>query len=534
MVITATAFLSFSCSSEFQENENGGNTGNTVVTATQETLLEDGNVFGQTRTSLTGGTTVTWNEGDLISMYDGTSNIKYEVSKGGATCTFHTTGDGVSGSANRYTAFYPYDMNVTFSDNTISHVTLPANQEAVENGFDPTCNLMTASAKTISSPITFKHVCSYLKFVPDFDCERVVFTFGDNDAVAGTFDISVGDDGTPSSISNLSDKSNSITLVGDITKGKTYYIAVLPGTYSNGFKVTLEQKVTKDCVDTERKVVNTSVCHRETTKALTSTRARIKSLGTLNSTNTIQDDDFSVKYVDLGYGDDWNAPSGTKVLWAKCNLGAKSETESGNYYAWGEVSPKDTYTSTNYLCNDYYPVTLDDTHDAATVNLGHGWRTPSCQDYLDLKHNTIWVLTSSQLYIYPSGTVNGKTVKDCMQSNGVLNHHGDGYEDQGIIKEEETDEDIINYVKGLSTANSIYMYIPLAGHKSNNSISTGCVRTWMNTRSTDGDGSHANYLGVWNGGNGINLPSRAFPRYCGMPIRPCITIKWKEKTIDRL
>ena len=57
MVITATAFLSFSCSSEFQENENGGNTGNTVVTATQETLLEAGNVFGQTRTSLTGGTT---------------------------------------------------------------------------------------------------------------------------------------------------------------------------------------------------------------------------------------------------------------------------------------------------------------------------------------------------------------------------------------------------------------------------------------------------------------------------------------------
>ena len=275
MVITATAFLSFSCSSEFQENENGGNTDNTVVTATQETLLEAGNVFGQTRTSLTGGTTVTWNDGDLISMYDGTSNIKYEVSKGGATCTFvtatqetlleagnvfgqtrtsltggttvtwndgdlismydgtsnikyevskggatctfHTTGDGVSGSANRYTAFYPYDMNVTFSDNTISHVTLPANQEAVENGFDPTCNLMTASAKTISSPITFKHVCSYLKFVPGFDCERVVFTFGDNDAVAGTFDISVGDDGTPSSISNLSDKSNSITLVGDIT-----------------------------------------------------------------------------------------------------------------------------------------------------------------------------------------------------------------------------------------------------------------------------------------------------------------------------
>ena len=525
MVITATAFLSFSCSSEFHENENGGNTGNTVVTATQETLLEDGNVFGQTRTSLTGGTTVTWNEGDLISMYDGTSNIKYEVSKGGATCTFHTTGDGVSGSANRYTAFYPYDMNVTFSDNTISHVTLPANQEAVENGFDPTCNLMTASAKTISSPITFKHVCSYLKFVPGFDCERVVFTFGDNDAVAGTFDISVGDDGTPSSISNLSDKSNSITLVGDITKGKTYYIAVLPGTYSNGFKVTLEQKVTKDCVDTERKVVNTSVCHRETTKALTSTRARIKSLGTLDKTNTTQDADFSMEYVDLGYGDDWNATtSGTKVLWAKCNLGATNETDGGNYYAWGEVSPKEAYTSTNYLCNDYYPVTLDKTHDAATVNLGHGWRTPSREDYAELKHNTIWVLSGSNLYIYPNGTTNGKDVKDCMKSNGTLKRYSD-YTSDSYYVETEDDEDIINYVNSLSTNNGVYMCIPGASHKDDKGTPyDSCIRTWMNTRSTDGDGSHANYLGVW--GNGINLPSKSFTRYNGMPIRPCITIKW--------
>ena len=38
------------------------------------------------------------------------------------------------------------------------------------------------------------------------------------------------------------------------------------------------------------------------------------------------------EYVDLGL------PSGT--LWAKCNVGAKTGTEYGDYFAWGETKPK--------------------------------------------------------------------------------------------------------------------------------------------------------------------------------------------------
>ena len=37
-------------------------------------------------------------------------------------------------------------------------------------------------------------------------------------------------------------------------------------------------------------------------------------------------------YVDLGL------PSGT--LWATCNVGATIPEEYGNYFAWGETSPK--------------------------------------------------------------------------------------------------------------------------------------------------------------------------------------------------
>jgi hypothetical protein len=45
-------------------------------------------------------------------------------------------------------------------------------------------------------------------------------------------------------------------------------------------------------------------------------------------------------YVDLGL------PSG--LLWATCNLGASAPEEVGNYYAWGETSPKTFFSEDNY------------------------------------------------------------------------------------------------------------------------------------------------------------------------------------------
>ena len=46
------------------------------------------------------------------------------------------------------------------------------------------------------------------------------------------------------------------------------------------------------------------------------------------------------EYVDLGL------PSGT--LWAKCNVGASNEYEVGDYFAWGEVETKTSYSWKTY------------------------------------------------------------------------------------------------------------------------------------------------------------------------------------------
>ncbi|MBQ6101045.1 MAG: hypothetical protein IJL04_02000, partial [Bacteroidales bacterium] len=46
------------------------------------------------------------------------------------------------------------------------------------------------------------------------------------------------------------------------------------------------------------------------------------------------------EYVDLGL------PSGT--LWATCNVGSNTPEGYGDYYAWGEIEPKELYDWKSY------------------------------------------------------------------------------------------------------------------------------------------------------------------------------------------
>lgn len=129
-------------------------------------------------------------------------------------------------------------------------------------------------------------------------------------------------------------------------------------------------------------------------------------------------------YVDLGL------PSGT--LWATCNVGANSPEDYGDYFAWGETEPKDYYDWSAYKwCDDYnhgaftlskYCTTtayglvdnkkeLDPEDDAATVNMGPEWRTPSVEHLQELSHNCTWRMTTRNGVYGLLGTgPNGNTI----------------------------------------------------------------------------------------------------------------------------
>lgn len=90
--------------------------------------------------------------------------------------------------------------------------------------------------------------------------------------------------------------------------------------------------------------------------------------------------------IDLGL------PSGT--LWASCNLGASSLLEFGDYFAWGDSSPKTNYDLNigQLKLDDYVNRNnvLDSDYDAARAILGDNWRLPSGTQAQELIDNCSW------------------------------------------------------------------------------------------------------------------------------------------------
>ncbi len=89
---------------------------------------------------------------------------------------------------------------------------------------------------------------------------------------------------------------------------------------------------------------------------------------------------------------------GLSVKWASCNLGATKPEQYGNYYAWGETSPKTQYSEDNYSyynksTTNYIDIGYDikgTAYDAATVNLGKGWRMPTKAEMAELVDKCVW------------------------------------------------------------------------------------------------------------------------------------------------
>lgn len=106
------------------------------------------------------------------------------------------------------------------------------------------------------------------------------------------------------------------------------------------------------------------------------------------------------QYVDLGLS----------VKWATCNIGAKKPEEYGDYFAWGEVETKSSYSATNYQWFDassgqiieyttkhsdgINPTVLSHNDDAATVHWGGMWRMPTKAEQDELTNNCIWKWTT--------------------------------------------------------------------------------------------------------------------------------------------
>ena len=143
------------------------------------------------------------------------------------------------------------------------------------------------------------------------------------------------------------------------------------------------------------------------------------------------------EYVDLGLS----------VRWATCNVGADKPEDYGDYYAWGELTPKESYTWENYRFRTsgddegtvklskytsmiYTSVfdanignyiadnktQLDPEDDVAHVKWGGDWRLPTDEEMNELIDSCTWTWT----------TVNG--VNGCLVTS-----NRPGYTDRSIF-----------------------------------------------------------------------------------------------------
>ena len=127
------------------------------------------------------------------------------------------------------------------------------------------------------------------------------------------------------------------------------------------------------------------------------------------------------EYVDLGLS----------VKWATCNVGATAPEEYGNYYAWGEVLPKNDYSWETYkYCNGTYDsmikyctdssfgtvdekTKLEAMDDVASVNLGGTCHIPTYDEWEELVNKCTWKWTTRK-------GVKGYVVKSMINGNSIF------------------------------------------------------------------------------------------------------------------
>ena len=135
------------------------------------------------------------------------------------------------------------------------------------------------------------------------------------------------------------------------------------------------------------------------------------------------------QYVDLGL------PSGLK--WAKCNIGAKTETDYGYYFQWGDIEDKSNsdYSWESYkYCNWSYDTLtkyntfplfgekpddttkLDSEDDAAKAHMGGDWRMPTQTEVQELLENT----ENEWVEDFSGSGVNGRKFSSKINGNSIF------------------------------------------------------------------------------------------------------------------
>lgn len=194
-----------------------------------------------TRTILDGND-IKWAAGETIYVFDGTAPRAFTSTntEEAAIVTF----EGEAAVAGTYTAVSPA---ATLTGSTIN-ATIPVFQTATADSFDPKANVSVAVANggpdvdLSNLTLQFKNAGAVVKFkLTDNDIVKVRLDAIGGQKLAGKASITLDSDNLPA-VAMASDAESCVILKpvsGTFDPTKTYAIAIAPGTYAQGFKLTL-------------------------------------------------------------------------------------------------------------------------------------------------------------------------------------------------------------------------------------------------------------------------------------------------------
>lgn len=114
---------------------------------------------------------------------------------------------------------------------------LPADQTATLSSYDPSTHIAVAYAEEGDENLNFKNVNALIKFTLQSDNVSEVCFYGNNsDVIAGNFEVTYNG-GEPTVNTKNQYNLTYAKITGDLEKGKTYYISVLPAAFDGGFSI---------------------------------------------------------------------------------------------------------------------------------------------------------------------------------------------------------------------------------------------------------------------------------------------------------
>ena len=330
---------------------------------TKTVLQQDGNVF--------------WNQEDCINVFYGGKIGKFtstNTEKSASAAFVGTLESFVLDGTTEFMAAYPYSEETTFSGNKLD-IKLPSEQLAQEGTFADDLYICVAKSKDYN--LFFYNVCGGVKFsLGRDDVKKVVFRGNDGETLAGRLSVEFDSDGKPV-VSGISEGKSSVSLVapdgGTFKQGSYYYMVLAPQALQKGYTIELYTDELAETINSDSAVT-----------------VRRSAWGVLKDMGTVPE------AIDMGLS----------VKWASFNLGSTRPEEYGDYFAWGETSPKSEYAWTNYKFrttgdswdnvvlskyNTYRsegPIDnktiLELADDAVRANWGGSWRMPTIEEFEEL------------------------------------------------------------------------------------------------------------------------------------------------------